>query len=114
MIRLAVIEISKDNFEAEFVKSDLPVVMDFWGPQCAPCLAMMPKFHDLADNPKYQGRVKFCSVDTSTNRRAAITLKVMSLPAFVFYRNGKEAARLTGNKTTIESIRAKADELIAQ
>ena len=74
---------------------------------------MMPKFHELADNPKYQGKVKFCATDTSKNRRTAVTLKVMSLPAFVFYKDGKEAARLTGNKATIEAVRAKVDELMA-
>ena len=112
MIQLSVIEISKDNFESEFIKSELPVVMDFWGPNCGPCMAMMPKYHELADNPKYQGRVKFCSTDTSKNRRTAVTLKVMSLPAFVFYKDGKETARLTGNKATIEAVMAKTEELM--
>ena len=109
---MAVIEINKDNFESEFLNSGLPVVMDFWGPQCGPCMAMMPKYHELADNPKYQGRVKFCSADTSKNRRAAVNMKVMSLPAFVFYKNGRETARLTGNKATIESVRAKVEEIM--
>ena len=112
VIHMAVIEINKDNFESEFLNSGLPVVMDFWGPQCGPCMAMMPKYHELADNPKYQGKVKFCSTDTSKNRRTAVNMKVMSLPAFVFYKDGKEAGRLTGNKATIESVRAKVEEIM--
>ena len=112
VIHMAVIEINKDNFESEFLNSGLPVVMDFWGPQCGPCMAMMPKYHELADNPKYQGKVKFCSTDTSKNRRTAVNMKVMSLPAFVFYKDGKEAARLIGNKATIESVRAKVEEIM--
>ena len=112
MIQLAVIEINKDNFEAEFLKSSIPVVMDFWGPQCGPCMAMMPKYHELSDNPKYQGRVKFCSADTSKNRRTAVSMRVMSLPAFVVYKDGREAARLTGSKATIEAVRAAVDNLV--
>ncbi len=108
---MAVIEINKDNFESEFLNSRLPVVLDFWGPQCGPCMAMMPKYHELADSPKYQGRVKFCSADTSKNRRTAVNMKIMSLPAFVFYKDGIETARLIGNKATMESVTAKIDEL---
>lgn len=111
VINMAVIEINKDNFESEFLNSRLPVVLDFWGPQCGPCMAMMPKYHELADSPKYQGRVKFCSADTSKNRRTAVNMKIMSLPAFVFYKDGIETARLIGNKATMESVTAKIDEL---
>ena len=96
VIQLAVIEINRDNLEAEFLKSELPAVMDFWGPGCGPCMAMMPKYHELADNPKYAGR----------------SLRVMSLPTFLFYKGGKEVARLSGKNTAIETITAKLEELI--
>ena len=94
------------------MKSELPVVVDFWGPNCGPCMAMMPKYHELAENPKYQGRIRFCAVDTSKNRRTAVNLRVMSLPTFVFYKGGKESARLSGNKATIEAISSKIEELM--
>ena len=109
---LAVVEINKENFETEFLKSKLPVVMDFWGPNCGPCMALMPKYHELAENPKYDGKFKFCSVDTSKNRRVAITLKVIAQPTFLFYKEGKEVARISGNDTTIEAITAKVEELM--
>ena len=111
---MSVTEITKDNFESEITNSSVPSVLDFWGPGCGPCMALMPKYHELADSSKYAGRVKFCSVDTSKNRRVAMMVRpaVMSLPMFVFYKNGKEVARLGGNKLTIEQLTAKADELI--
>ena len=109
---MAVVEINKENLEAECLKSELPVVMDFWGPKCGPCMALMPKYHKLADNPKYNGKFKFCSVDTSKNRRVAITLKVIAQPTFLFYKDGREVARISGNNTTIEAISAKVEELI--
>ena len=110
---MAVVEINKENLEAEFINSELPAVLDFWGPKCGPCMALMPKYHELADNPKYKGRVKFCSVDTSKNRRIAVSMKVLAQPTFLFYKGGREAARIGGNSTTIEAITAKVEELMA-
>ena len=111
---MSVTEITRDNFESEITNSPVPAVLDFWGPGCGPCMALMPKYHELADSSKYEGRVKFCSVDTSRNRRVAMMVRpaVMGLPMFVFFRDGKEIARLGGNKLTIEQLTAKADELI--
>ena len=111
---MSVTEITRDNFESEITNSPVPAVLDFWGPGCGPCMALMPKYHELADSSKYEGKVKFCSVDTSRNRRVAMMVRpaVMSLPTFVFYKGGEEVARLGGNKLTIEQLTAKADELI--
>ena len=110
---MPVIEINRDNYEAELLKSNIPTVIDFWGPSCAPCLAMMPKYHELADSPEYSGKLKFCSVNTSTNRRVAVSCRVMSNPTFLFYRDGREVARLSGVKATIEAITAKVQEFSA-
>ena len=110
---MPVTEISKENFDEEIKNSPVPAVLDFWGPKCGPCLALMPKYHELADNPKYDGKFKFCSADTSKNRRVAMMVKppVMSQPTFVFFKNGTETARLGGANLTIEKIAAKVDEL---
>ena len=110
---MAVVEITQANFDSEFLKSELPAVLDFWGPRCGLCMALMPKYHELANNHKYSDKVKFCAVDTSKNRRVAITLKVLAQPTFLFYIGGKEVARISGNDTTIDAIRAKVEELLA-
>ena len=109
---MPIIEITKDNFEEE-IKNSSQAVLDFWGPKCGPCLTLMPKYHELAENPKYAGKIKFCSVDTSKNRRVSMMVKppVMSLPMFLFFKDGSETARLAGNNITIEKIIAKIDEL---
>ena len=113
--KMAVTEITKENFEEECKNSPVPAVLDFWGPKCGPCLALMPKYHELAENPKYEGKFKFCSVDTSKNRRVAMMVRpaVMMQPAFLFFKDGQEVARLVGDKLTIEAITAKVDELMA-
>ena len=108
----AIVELTKENYEAEIKESPIPVVVDFWGPKCGPCMALMPKYHELADNPKYEGKVKFCSVETSKNRRVAIGLKVMAQPTFLFWKGGAEVARLSGDGTSIEGITAEVDKML--
>ncbi len=98
------IEINKDNFDQEVLRSDKPVIVDFWGPRCSPCLALLPKIEDLAK--EYEGKVKFCKVDTNANRRLAISQKVMGLPTVVLYKNGQKVKELARDVTVddIEKI----------
>lgn len=107
-----ILALTKENCDAEVRQSALPTIVDFWGPKCGPCMALMPKYHELAENPKYEGKVKFCSVDTSTNRRVAIGFRVMGLPTFMYWKDGAEFARLSGDELTIDQITAKLDEMI--
>ncbi|MCL2122459.1 MAG: thioredoxin domain-containing protein [Desulfovibrionaceae bacterium] len=104
------LEITKDSFAAEVEQSPIPVVIDFWGPQCGPCLALMPEVEQLAQS--YTGRIKFCKVNVAAgNRRLCIELKVMSVPAVLFYKDGECKARLVGDEVTIDNIKKKADSL---
>ena len=109
---MPIIEITKENFDEEIKNSTLPTVLDFWGPKCGSCMALMPKYQELANNPKYESKFKFCSVDTSKNRRVSMMVRpaVMSLPTFLFFKNGAEVGRLSGNNLTIEKIVANVDE----
>jgi thioredoxin 1 len=104
------LEIDKDNYEAEVGKSSIPVVLDFWGPQCGPCLALLPEVEKLAAG--YEGKIKFCKVNVANNRRMCISLKVMGVPSFLFFSNGECKDRLTGDGVSIEAIREKAGALI--
>jgi thioredoxin 1 len=91
------IEVNSDTFENVVVRSNTPVVVDFWGPQCVPCLALMPKVEALAK--KYGEKVKISKVDSSKNRRLCLTLKVLGLPTFLVYKDGKEVDRLSGKQS---------------
>ncbi|MEW6264563.1 MAG: thioredoxin family protein [Thermodesulfobacteriota bacterium] len=101
------IEVSSDNFEQNVINSSQPVMIDFWGPQCSSCLALMPKVEALAE--RYGDKIKLTKVEAPKNRRLCLNLKVMSLPTFLFYNNGQEVERLTGNITfeLIENALAK-------
>jgi thioredoxin 1 len=103
------IEITADNYENEVAKSAIPVVLDFWGPQCGPCLALMPEVEKLA--AEFEGKVKFCKVNVAGNRRMCINLKVMGVPSFLFIKNGEVGDKITGDEVNIEAIRARADAL---
>ncbi|MDL2207171.1 thioredoxin family protein [Desulfovibrio sp. OttesenSCG-928-M14] len=105
------LEIDKDIFESEVEQSALPVVLDFWGPQCGPCLALMPDVEKLAES--YAGKVKFAKVNVSGNRRLCIALKVMSVPTFLFYKGGEIVDRLSGDDVSLEAVKAKTDALLA-
>ena len=103
------LELTTDTFAAEVEQSPVPVVVDIWGPQCGPCLALMPEVEKLAAS--YEGRVKFCKLNVVGNRRLCIQLKVMSVPAFLFYKGGECKDRLTGDGVSIENIKEKIDAM---
>jgi len=103
------LELNTDNFAAEVEQSPVPVVVDLWGPQCAPCLALMPEVEKLAES--YAGKVKFCKLNVAGNRRLCIQLKVMSVPTFLFYKDGACKDRLTGDEVSIEAVKEKINTL---
>lgn len=103
--------VDKETYDAEVVASDLPVVVDLWGPQCGPCLALMPDVEKIA--AEYEGRVKFCKLNVAENRRQAITLKVMGVPTILFYKGGELKDRITGDEVNLDSIRSRTEALLA-
>ena len=82
------IDLDKDNFDVEVLQADEVVFVDFWNDKCEPCKALMPEVYEFAK--KNEGRAKFCKLDTTGNRRLAISQKVMGVPAFLFYKNGEK------------------------
>ena len=107
----SLVEVAGDTFEAEVIKSDLPVVVDFWGPKCEYCISLMPQVEELAK--QYAGKAKFAKLDASKNRRFCIGLKVMGLPTFIFFKQGVEVERMSGNDLTIADIEVALQKLTA-
>ena len=104
------IEVNADTFEKEVVQSEVPVLVDFWGPQCVPCLALMPHVEGLSE--KYGANLKISKIDASKNRRLCLNLKVFGLPTFLFYKNGKEVDRLTGGDLKMDDIETSIKKII--
>lgn len=103
--------IHADNFESEVLQSELPVVVDLWGPKCAPCLALMPHVEALAE--EYAGRIRFAKLNVMENRPLVVTLRVLGVPTFLFYRKGEQRERISGAAVTLEAIRAGAERLLS-
>lgn len=102
--------LNKENFEAEVTNyTEKPVFVDFWGDKCETCIQMMPEVHKLEET--YGDKIKFCSFNTSENRRLAIAQKVLGLPTMIIYINGEKAKVLTPDK--ISSV-ADIEELIKE
>jgi len=87
--------VDKETFEAEVQQSSMPCVVDLWGPQCGPCLALMPEVEKLAE--AYEGKLKFCKLNVAENRRLVISLRVMAVPTILFYKGGECVARISGD-----------------
>jgi thioredoxin 1 len=96
------IELDKKNFEEEVLNAEGPVLVDYWGPTCEPCKALMPHVHKLEET--YGEKVKFCSLDITKARRLAIKQKVMGLPAIIIYKDGEEVERLAESEATAAAV----------
>ncbi|MCH3967902.1 MAG: thioredoxin [Atopobiaceae bacterium] len=78
---------TEKNFEQEVLKSDIPVVIDFYAEWCGPCRAMGPVVAELAD--AYDGKVKVGKVNSDEQQALAQRFNVMSIPSFFFIKDGK-------------------------
>jgi thioredoxin 1 len=81
----------------EELTSEGSVFVDFWGPRCQPCLAMMPTISKLEEEAG--GAVRVVKVNSPENRQVCRDLRVIGLPTYILMRDGEELERLSGNVT---------------
>ncbi|MCX6173190.1 MAG: thioredoxin [Ignavibacteriales bacterium] len=82
------------NFDAEALKSNLPVIVDFWAAWCGPCKMIAPIIEDLAG--EYEGKVKIGKLDVDENQQTAIKYGVRSIPTVLFLKDGKVVETIIG------------------
>ncbi len=88
------LHIDDSNFEAEVLRASLPVMLDVWGPNCAPCKQLEPVVVSLTK--RYEGRVRVAELNASQAPRAAQRLGVRGTPTVLYFRKGKEVERVVG------------------
>jgi len=89
-----VLEFNDQNFQAEVVQSDTPVLVDFWAPWCGPCKMLAPTIDQIAG--EYAGRVKVGKVNTDSARQTAIQHQIQSIPTLILFKHGQVVARTMG------------------
>jgi len=104
--------VDKESFDEEVIRSEIPVLVDIWGPACVYCLELMPHVEELAK--KYRDRVRFAKLNSAENRRLCITLRVLGLPAFLAFKDGVEVKRIAGHDITLADIETMTKELITE
>lgn len=98
------LELNKENFQAEVLDCEQTLLVDFWSESCEPCKALLPHIEKLEET--YGGDIKFAKLDTSKARRLAIGQKVMGLPTIAIYKGGEKVEELTKEDATPEAIEA--------
>jgi len=88
------LEFNDQNFEAEVLKSETPVLVDFWASWCQPCLRLAPTIDELAD--AYSGKVKVGKVDTEAAIQTAAKYQVHSIPTVLLFQDGEVVEKLVG------------------
>ena len=96
------VELTKENFDAEVLQAEGKVFVDFYGDGCVPCQALMPFVHQYAET--YGGKIKFCGLNTTKARRLAIAQRVLGLPVMAVYQNGEKIDELIKDDCTADSI----------
>jgi len=88
------VEITDDNFETEVIKSDKPVLIDFWAVWCGPCKLIAPIVEEIA--VEYDGRIKVGKLDVDSNQQTSIKFGVRSIPTLLLFKDGKLKETIIG------------------
>ena len=102
-------EITSAEFEAEVLKSSVPVLVDFWAPWCGPCKMLAPVVDELA--AEYEGKVKFVKIDIDDNGDTATRFSVMSIPTLILFKDGEAAVRTVGLQPK-PALKSKIDSVL--
>ena len=86
--------ITDDNFETEVIKSDLPVLIDFWAAWCGPCKMIAPIVEEMAE--EYDGKLKVGKLDVDENQQIAIKYGVRSIPTVILFKDGEVKETIIG------------------
>ncbi len=90
----AALNVNDENFESEVIRSDKPVLVDFWAEWCSPCKAIAPMIDKIAG--EFEGRMKVVKVDLDSSSNTASNLGIRSIPTLMFFKNGDMVDQVIG------------------
>lgn len=88
------LELTEDNFEAQVLQADMPVLVDFFGTHCPPCRVLEPVIHEIA--AEYAGRARVGTVSVEDHPRLAVDYGVGGVPTVIVFKGGQVATTFTG------------------
>ncbi len=104
-------EINAANFDAEVVKSNIPVLVDFWAPWCGPCRMVAPVVE--AVSKEFGAKLKVVKLNTDDSPQVAAQYQIMGIPTLMFFKGGKMVDRITGYLDQ-KALSQKVNEVLAK
>ncbi|GIV58767.1 MAG: thioredoxin [Bacteroidetes bacterium] len=107
------VTLTDSNFEQEVLKSDVPVLVDFWAAWCGPCRVIAPVIDELAE--EFEGRAKVAKMDVDHNPQTPMAYGIRSIPTLLFFKDGQVVDQMIGGSPSMKkALAAKLEALTAQ